>query len=157
MTDSKNALEGLKLINDWAKWLITIETGAIAIIGAMVRPEKGALSQPVKVLATGAIISYLISIAAAALLLLSLPEIAQKLSTETNIWMTRDSIIGRVFRTDIQGFAVIESFFFGLGIVLLSAMIIAVAWSPISPTSVGGVLPTPSPSVEQKSVSEPGK
>jgi len=31
-----SALEALRFISDWAKWLITIETGAIAVIGALV-------------------------------------------------------------------------------------------------------------------------
>jgi hypothetical protein len=39
MGDTSNALEGLKLISDWAKWLITIEAGAIAIIGSAVKEK----------------------------------------------------------------------------------------------------------------------
>ena len=106
MSENSNALDGLKLISDWAKWLITIEAGAIAIIGAVARTDKAPPPQLVKVFVTGAIICFLISIAAAALLLLSLPEIVQNLQPRTNIWLTQDSIIGRVFRMNIQGFAI---------------------------------------------------
>jgi hypothetical protein len=76
------------------------------------------------------VVCFVISIAAAALLLLSLPEIAQTVRPDTNIWLTRDSIIGRVFRMDTQAFAVVESFFFGLGVVLFGALVIVLAWFP---------------------------
>jgi hypothetical protein len=157
MNDTSNSLEGLKLISDWAKWLITIETGAIAIIGAVIRPDKGSLSLPTKILATAAIICFLVSIAAAALLLLSLPEIAQNLRPEINIWWTRDSIIGRVFHLNTQDFAVIESFFFGLGVVCLSALIIAVAWSPAVMQNGGTNQSSPPVSIEHKNSNEPVK
>jgi hypothetical protein len=55
MSDTSNALEGLKLISDWAKWLITIEAGAIAIIGTMIKLEKGTPPQFVKVFTTLAV------------------------------------------------------------------------------------------------------
>jgi hypothetical protein len=127
--DTSNTLEALRLISDWAKWLITIETGAIAIIGTMVKLDKGTVPDITRILATATTICFVISIAAAALLLLSLPEIAQTLRPDTNIWLTRDSIIGRVFRLNTQGFAVLESFFFGLGVVIFSALIVAMMWS----------------------------
>ncbi len=82
-----------------------------------------------KVLATAAVVSFVISIAAAALLLLSLPEIAQSLRADTNIWLTRDSVLGRVFGMNTQGFGTIESFFFGVGVVSFAALIVATIWS----------------------------
>ncbi len=131
--DTSKALEGLKLISDWSKWLITIETGAIAIIGAIVNADSINTPYLAKIFATLSIICFLISVAGAAILLLSLPEIAQTLRSNTNIWMTRDSIIGRVFRMDTQGFATIESFFFGIGMICFSALIIVTIWSPSVP------------------------
>ena len=85
MNDPSSGLEALKLISDWAKWLITIETGAIAIIGAIVKTDTGAAPESVRVFATGAIVAFVASITAAAVLLLSLPEIAQNLQQGTNI------------------------------------------------------------------------
>jgi hypothetical protein len=70
-----------------------------------------------------------ISISAAAILLVSLPEITQMLDGQTNIWLTKDSVIGRVFGANTQTFVSIESFFFGLGVVIIAALIIAAIWS----------------------------
>ena len=133
MDDETNALEGLKLISDWSKWLITIETGAIAIIGAVIKVENAPVPCLAKVFATTSTISFLISVAAAAMLLLTLPEIAQMLRSDTNIWMTRDSVAGRVFHVNTQGLAILESFFFGAGMICFSALIIALIWLPTVP------------------------
>lgn len=130
MADASNAMEGLKLVSDWAKWLITVETAAIGIIGAYLKGNTAVLPRFVKLVSTVAIGSFVISIAAAALLLLSLPEIAQGLDGNVNIWLTSDSIIGRVFGANTQTFATIESFFFGLGVVLLAALIVSAIWFP---------------------------
>lgn len=148
MNENSNALEGLKLISDWAKWLITIEAGAIAIIGAIARTDKAPPPQLVKVFVTAAIICFIVSIAAAALLLLSLPEIVQKLQPHTNIWLTHDSIIGHVFRLNIQGFAILESLFFGLGVICFSVAIIVATWSPAAPSNNGNIQPSPTPVTE---------
>lgn len=133
MSNESNALEGLKMISDWSKWLITIETGAIAIIGGVIKLDSVSSSLLAKVFATASIIFFLGSIATAALLLLSLPEITQTLRPDTNIWLTRDSIIGRVFRMGTQDFANFESFFFGAGMICFSALIIATIWTPSIP------------------------
>jgi len=95
MPDASNALEGVKLISDWAKWLITVETAAIGIIGAYLKGNVVRLPPLVKSFLTVAVGSFVVSIAAAALLLLSLPEIVQRLDGGINIWLTSNSIIGR--------------------------------------------------------------
>ena len=89
MGGASSALEGLKLIADWAKWLITVETAAIAVIGAYLKGNPVILPRLVKLVATVAVGSFVISMAAAALLLLSLPEIAQRLDGTTNIWLDK--------------------------------------------------------------------
>jgi hypothetical protein len=33
MSDTSNSLEAIRLISDWGKWLVTIETASIAIVG----------------------------------------------------------------------------------------------------------------------------
>ena len=132
-----NGLDAIKLISDWAKWLITIETGAIAIIGAVVRSEQVAGSRPAKALATGAIVCFPVSIAAAAGLLLSLPEIAQYLDPGTNVWLTSDSVLGHFFGLNTQAMAVLEAAFFGLGVICFAALIVAVTWAPSAPRGAG--------------------
>lgn len=130
MNDNSNALEGLRLIANWSKWLITLETGAVSIIGTLVIAEHVPISFLANIFATVSIICFFISIAAAAILLLSLPEIAKTLQPEQNIWITRDSIIGRVFRMTTQSLAIIESLFFGLGMVCFCSLMIVLIWIP---------------------------
>lgn len=129
--DTSNSMEAIKLISDWGKWLVTIETAAIAIIGALFTADRS-VSVLTKVFGTLAIGSFLLSIAAAAILLLTLPEIAQNLRANQNIWLTRDSVAGALLRMNTQGFALVESIFFGCGLTLLVSMIIAMIWSRIT-------------------------
>ncbi len=79
MDEGSNTLEALKLISDWAKWLITIQTAVIAVIGAGVGEKGSAMTRTAKILATGAVACFVASVAVAAVLLLSLPEITQNL------------------------------------------------------------------------------
>jgi hypothetical protein len=129
MSEKSTAMEALKFISDWAKWLITIETASIAIIGSLPTSGKVTMNDLANILGTSAIVCFLISIAAAAILLLTLPEIAQFLRDDTNIWLTSDSVAGKFFKLNTQNLAIVESFFFGLGMVLSSALIIAAMWS----------------------------
>jgi len=128
MNDTTNGLEGLRLISDWSKWLITIETGAIAFVGAAFKTEGTGRRHLAKVAATITVVSFVISIAAAALLLLTLPEIAQTLRADGNIWLTQDSVIGGVFGINTQGLAIVQAFFFGMGVVSLAILILMTIW-----------------------------
>lgn len=92
MDNETNTLEALKLVSDWSKWLISIETGAIAIVGAVI-----------------------------------------KVGSDTNIWLTRDRYVGRLFHMNTQGLATLESFFFGAGMICFSALIVAFIWLPTVP------------------------
>ncbi len=129
MREASNNLEALNLISDWAKWLVAIQTGVIALIGTLFTSEHSPVSVWSKLLVTSAIICFLFSIAAAGILLLTLPEIAQYLQPNQNIWTTRDSIAYQLVRLNTQGFAILESVFFGLGLTLATAMLITVIWS----------------------------
>jgi hypothetical protein len=129
MPDASNGLEAAKLVNDWAKWLVTIETAAIALLGAFFTGSGPPVDKLAKVLGTLSIGSFLISIAAAAILLLTLPEITQKLDSEQNIWLTRDSVAGRFLRLNTEGFALIESVFFGVGLILMGATMVVLIWA----------------------------
>ncbi len=125
---SAKNLEAAKMINDWAKWLVTIETAAIALIGAFFTRRGSPINELAQVLATLAIISFVISIAGAASLLLTLPEIIQNLEAGQNIWLTRDSVAGSLLRLDTQRLAMIEAVFFGIGLVLLGSMMLVLIW-----------------------------
>lgn len=123
-----NALEALRLVSDWAKWLITIEAGAIAIIGGAFS-HGNSTRRIAKVFATAAVTCFVCSITVAAILLLTLPEIAQSLQPDINIWLTQDSVIGRVLGLNTQDLAMGESVFFGVGIICFAAMIVTTTWS----------------------------
>ena len=122
-SDSVN-LEALKFINDWSKWLITIETGAIAITGTLFsQGTVGKATILMKFLGISAIVSFVLSIISAAFLLWTLPEIAQNLRPGENIWLTEDSVAGELLRMNTQRLAVIESIFFIIGILLFTIVI----------------------------------
>ena len=127
--DTSSSLEAARFISDWGKWIVAIETAAIAIIGAFFNSGQKSAANAAKVFGTLAIGCFLVSIAAAALLLLTLPEIVQRLRPGENIWLTRDSVAGRLLGMNTQAFALVESFFFGCGVVALVGLILVVIWS----------------------------
>jgi ABC-type multidrug transport system fused ATPase/permease subunit len=129
MPDASNGLEAAKLVNDWAKWLVTIETAAIALLGVFFTGGGQPAPDLAKVLGTLSIGTFLVSIAAAAMLLLTLPEITQNLRHDQNIWLTRDTVAGRLLRLNTQGFALIESVFFGVGLILMGATMVVLIWA----------------------------
>ena len=128
MPDTARSFEAIKLVSDWAKWLVTIETAIITIIGAFFATDQP-MQMSAKMIGTFAIGSFTVSIIAAAILLLTLPEIAQNLRPDQNIWLTRDSVAGRLLRMNTQAIALIESIFFGFGLLLVVAMIPITIWS----------------------------
>jgi hypothetical protein len=129
MPNASNSLEAVRLVSDWGKWLVTIEIAAVAIIGTLASRGDPQLPVLINVLATLAITSFLVSIAAAALLLLTLPEIVQNLREDQDIWLTRDSVAGHLLRADTQRLALVESIFFGFGLSAMVAMIAVILWS----------------------------
>lgn len=135
MPEMTNALEALHLISDWSKWLVTIETFAIALLGSLFTTNTIKIPQLAKVFGTISLVSFVVSIAAAAMLLLTLPEIAQNLKPNVNIWMTKDSIAYNILKLNTQSLAVIESFSFGLGIIFAAAVIAVIIWAKPNETS----------------------
>ena len=133
MINDGNVAEVVRLISDWAKWLIAIETSVIFLIGSMAKSLPH-LRLPIfkyihidfaRLLATLTILFFLASIASAAFLVLSLPEIVLKFQPGTNIWPARDSAIG----VSLQQLAIFESMFFGVGLTCFSTLLIGMVWS----------------------------
>lgn len=129
MISAENTLEAIKLVSDWAKWLVTIETFAIALLGSLFTTDKVALNKTSRLLGTVAILCFVASICFAAMLLLTLPEITQSVHAELNVWLTEDSVAGSVLGLNTQGFALVESILFGIGIIFSAATIITIIWS----------------------------
>jgi hypothetical protein len=126
---TERLVEGLKLINDWCKWVVTVETFVIGLIGTFFS-AKGATATVVdRALASAAVICFLVSIVGASMLLATLPEIIQSASASENIWMTKDSVAYRLFGFTTQTFAVIIALSFGGGLALSSSVVVSVIWA----------------------------
>ncbi len=128
-----NIAEVVRLISDWAKWLIAIETSVIFLIGSLARTLPN-LKLPTskylnidygRLLATLTILFFLASIASAAFLLLSLPEVVLRIQPGMNIWLAKDSAIG----VSLQQLAILESMFFGVGLTCFCVLLISLIWS----------------------------
>lgn len=129
---SKNeirSLEALKLVSDWAKWISTIETAVIAFIGSYFTSDKLEISGSQKLWGQLSVVCLIISIIAAAMLLWTLPEIAQNLNPNTNIWKTYDTGAKKLFRLNTEDFSVIVTLFFILGLICLTLLIFSVIGS----------------------------
>lgn len=97
-------MEAIKLLNDWSKWIVTLETGALA--GLLARLNSVGLPPDCCVhwdgktasflLLAGAAICFAVSIFYAAQLLFSLPDIAEQLpdATEESINEMKGNYMG---------------------------------------------------------------
>jgi hypothetical protein len=99
MPDKKQQMEAIKLLNDWSKWLITVETGGIVGIISIINFDKFKTSSlplwltvvAMLLITTG--MSFPFSIYFACMALFSLPDITQRLSDspENSIFEMQDS------------------------------------------------------------------
>ena len=116
-------IEAVKLLADWAKWLITIETTAIAAVALVSTVHDPYTRGAVSVLACGAVVCFVVSIISATLLLRSLPGIMQTIEPSQSIWRTEDSN-AMVSGFDTLALVRIESTFFGIGLLLIAVLLI---------------------------------
>jgi len=81
----QNDLDALKMLAEWSKWLVLVQTGAITVIGAFWKPEVvHQVGIWPKFLMSLTIICFGVSILAASYLLKSLPATAQRLPPPEN-------------------------------------------------------------------------
>lgn len=83
-TSPVRTLEAIKLLNDWCKWLVGVQTAAITALGFLARTaDVIALKTTIGTFAiatgTASIVLFTVSIAAASYLLLFLPSMAEEL------------------------------------------------------------------------------
>lgn len=77
-------MEALKLLSDWSKWLVTIETGAVfAALLKFSETSPGLRGLASFVIAIGAILCFLFSIVSAGRLLYSIPGVVEALPQAT--------------------------------------------------------------------------
>jgi len=129
MDGTENIIEALKMVSDWSKWLVSIETFAIAILGGLFTKDNILLNKKARLYGTCAVLCFATSICFAAMLLLTLPDIVQTLRTSSNIWFTKDSVVGSLIGLNTQDLAVIQSALFGIGVFFSAATIITIIWS----------------------------
>jgi hypothetical protein len=92
MASSEQA-EGLKLIADWCKWLVTIETGAIAwLANSIDKPSSNLVAQRSILLSLS---SFIVSIIAAGLICSAIPTSVTDIEPEERVMDRRIYLAGR--------------------------------------------------------------
>lgn len=128
MSGSPDRPEVVRLIADWAKWFIAIEKAVTVAVGVLLTSGDG-FSQAARIFGTVTVVSFLLSVVAAAMLLLTLPDIVQHLDPDVDVWLTRDTVAGPLLRVSTQSLAVVEAVFFGIGFVAVTVMVVSLTWA----------------------------
>jgi hypothetical protein len=89
-TTPARLLEAVKLLSDWNKWLVTVQTAAIAAIGLVVKASElnlltSKLGKIAVACAAISVLMFVISIALSSYLLLFLPAIAEEIPEEFDV------------------------------------------------------------------------
>lgn len=133
------SFEAVKLLSDWTKWLVTIETASIAALGFVLKASelnliKGAAAQVALLLAVLAVIFFLISIALASRLILYIPTLVELLpepSAEVTkvepLWLT-DIPFWPYWKVDTYATWHLRAF--SAGLVCFASTVIMMAVSP---------------------------
>jgi hypothetical protein len=80
-------IEANKLVGEWCKWLVTIETAAIAAIAAFSKVDDGrSLGASFKVPSALATLCFVASIAITSLIMISLPTNVQDITPDDSLW-----------------------------------------------------------------------
>ncbi len=84
MAATPQQTEAIKLIGDWSKWIATVETGAIAAVGAFFKTSSATVFSSWAL--SIAVLCFVCSIALAAGVLLSLPAVVQDIHEQGRVW-----------------------------------------------------------------------
>jgi hypothetical protein len=77
----------ISMIADWSKWIVAVETAAIAAIAAFVKPLSiGARLNFARYAVAAALVCFVISIILASIVLLSLPAAFQDIEATEKVW-----------------------------------------------------------------------
>jgi len=121
MDPVQQQLEALKLLKDWSVWMVTVETAAIAFLGAV----AGRVVKSTTVWFPVTIVSFAVSIVFAAWVLSGIPSVAQQIdgSSHLSIYKIYKSDLLPDFLT-LNFVATIQHTFFVAGILGLAILII---------------------------------
>ena len=128
MESGEAAFNAINHISDWSKWLVTLETFAIGIVGSIFTKDRAAVGLFGRLFGSLSILCFGASICFASLLLLTMPEIIQTLDTNQSVWSTQDSIVGETVGWNTTHLVVIQSLLFAIGVVLGAFTILTVIW-----------------------------
>lgn len=120
MAANTQQAEGIKMISDWSKWIATVETGSIAVIGSIFSKI------PLNPLATNflslTIISFILSILAAACVLVALPAALQDIEPNEKIWDRVAALL--MFKPKLMHVVIVQFVLFTIGILLFGIGVI---------------------------------
>jgi hypothetical protein len=128
----KNALEAIQLLKEWSTWLVAIETASIAAIAAGAKDltlDAGAcMAVMAKLIATGAVVAFGISIISALYLLLALPGVSQRLpEVQTEDIFSMPTPAG--FKLKLSWYVRFERWGSVFGFFCLAGLILIVVWT----------------------------
>jgi hypothetical protein len=128
MAATEQQTDAIKLIGDWCKWFVAVETFSIAAIGAAFKSDSGwTLTFPVAALCIITVVTFFLSIILAAMALSCLPEAVQDISPDQSVWDRKANIFG--FERPLWQVIHWQTVLFILG---LGAFVVAVIWTAIS-------------------------
>lgn len=123
MNQENRAVEAVKLLSDYAKWLVTIETTAVAGLSYILAVNDPFAHGFIRGLACGAVVAFIMSILAVTALLRTLPTIMQDVKPGHSIWKTQDKS-GMGFRFGTSTLAALGSTCFVIGVLLVGVTVI---------------------------------
>ncbi len=123
-SDKNDYMEATKLVNDWSKWMVTIETASIIVIGGFVKDLKPIDDLNIKFLIVLSISSFMVSIVAATSLLIALPGAAQRFPPPSGTDLGDMSSPRSYFQISIRHWGSIQQIFFLLGLLSFGCLII---------------------------------
>jgi hypothetical protein len=119
MAADNTQTEGLKMISDWCKWIVTIETGAIALIGALITKGGAPLGNSARYGLISSVTFFIVSIVFACGILSALPASFVDIKPGEHVW-DRGIYVGRIHLWTLSTAAYFLSGFFILGILAFS-------------------------------------
>jgi hypothetical protein len=119
------------MIADWSKWIVAVETAAIAAIGACVKPRSiGACLNFERYAVAAALVCFVFSIILASFVLLSLPAAYQDIKETEQVW-DRVAAVGP-FAPPLRNVVGCQLILFALGICAFSAgVVVSIFCGPV--------------------------
>lgn len=115
-------LEAIKSLGDFAKWLIAVETTTIAGIGYITTIHGAPAGRATHIIASVAVIAFILSVPAATSILRSLPSLLQSMKPGQDVWSTEDRTpMGVGVKTSTL--VAIETVSFAVGLLMLGGLL----------------------------------